>query len=416
MNRLCALASLALLSVLLSALLPAAVVAQPLDLNAAVAAALANQPQLAAYAAQARGARELAVAEGQLPDPKLRFGIQNLPVTGSDAWSTTVDSMTMKTVGFMQDFTREEKRQARAERAERESERSDAEARLAQANIRREAALAWLDAFHAEQARAIVARMRGETESQLAAAELALRAGQGTAADVIAARVELAGIADRSYEFDAAAAKTRAMLARWIGAAARRELAHELPASPRPDLTAIEAGLAEHPAIAVADRAIGVALAEERTARAATQPDWSMEVMYGQRSSGRSDMLTLQFSVDLPLAARDRQDRRTAERIAQADALRANRADRLRVLTAEFDAARAAWEAANARLDVIERELLPRASQRIELALAAYRANRAGIAPVIEARRARLEAELKQHELAVERVRARALLAYFEQG
>jgi hypothetical protein len=69
--------------------------------------------QLAAQDSAVLAAREMAVAAGQLPDPTLKVGIENLPVNGADAYSLTRDFMTMRRIGIMQEFTRGEKRQLR---------------------------------------------------------------------------------------------------------------------------------------------------------------------------------------------------------------------------------------------------------------------------------------------------------------
>src|SRR5215203_1081248 len=71
---------------------------QPLTLAEALRLAAARVPSVTALDAAARGARELAVAAGQLPDPVLRAGIDNLPVDGPDAWSLERDFMTMRRI------------------------------------------------------------------------------------------------------------------------------------------------------------------------------------------------------------------------------------------------------------------------------------------------------------------------------
>ena len=77
------------------------------------------------YAAIA--SREMAVAAGQLPDPMLRAGIENLPVSGDERFSLTSDFMTMRSIGVMQEVTRSDKRRWRSERYLREADRSHAE-------------------------------------------------------------------------------------------------------------------------------------------------------------------------------------------------------------------------------------------------------------------------------------------------
>ena len=68
--------------------------------------------------AGAMSAAEAARAAGQLPDPMLRAGIDNLPVTGADRFSTTRDSMTMKRIGIGQEWVSADKRAAREARRE----------------------------------------------------------------------------------------------------------------------------------------------------------------------------------------------------------------------------------------------------------------------------------------------------------
>lgn len=80
-----------------------------------------------------------------MPDPVLKLGIDNLPVSGPDRLSITADFMTMRRAGIMQELTRSDKRQLRAARFEREAEKTLAEKAFASASIERDTALAWLD-------------------------------------------------------------------------------------------------------------------------------------------------------------------------------------------------------------------------------------------------------------------------------
>lgn len=99
----------------------------PLSLQEAQRIAVARSQQLAAQDAAAASVREMSVAAGQLPDPVLKVGVQNLPVSGPDRFSLTRDFMTMRSIGVMQEITRSDKRRLRVERAQREGERIQAE-------------------------------------------------------------------------------------------------------------------------------------------------------------------------------------------------------------------------------------------------------------------------------------------------
>ena len=57
-------------------------VADPLTFDQALALAEATAPQLRASALGVEAASAASAAAGRLPDPQLRFGIDNLPVSG----------------------------------------------------------------------------------------------------------------------------------------------------------------------------------------------------------------------------------------------------------------------------------------------------------------------------------------------
>lgn len=96
--------------------------AQPeLTLDDVARLALERQPNLDAYTKASTAANEAAIAEGQLPDPQLTFGVQNLPVTGDAAYRLDREDMTMVTVGVMQEIVRKPIRTAAANRMRAES-------------------------------------------------------------------------------------------------------------------------------------------------------------------------------------------------------------------------------------------------------------------------------------------------------
>ena len=63
--------------------------AEPLTLEQAQRIAAGRSLMLASQDLQARAAREMGVAAGQLPDPVLKLGINNLPISGPDKYSAT---------------------------------------------------------------------------------------------------------------------------------------------------------------------------------------------------------------------------------------------------------------------------------------------------------------------------------------
>ncbi len=87
-----------------------------LGLDEAVRLAVDKQPLLEAQSAAVASAHQRAVADAQLPDPKLSFGVQDFPIDTRTAYSLRKDDFTMTTVDLMQDFPRAEKRVTRRRR------------------------------------------------------------------------------------------------------------------------------------------------------------------------------------------------------------------------------------------------------------------------------------------------------------
>ncbi len=68
---------------------------QSLSLDEAMTLATQNQPLMQSLDDAAAASREAAVAEGQLPDPKLKLGVQNLPINHGDALNFNPDDKNM---------------------------------------------------------------------------------------------------------------------------------------------------------------------------------------------------------------------------------------------------------------------------------------------------------------------------------
>ena len=241
----------------------------PLTLPEVLRLATGQSRQLAAQDAAVAAAREMAVAAGQLPDPVLRLGIDNLPVNGPDAFSLTRDFMTMRRIGVMQEFTREEKRKLKIERGEQEAEREIASRRATLAGLQRDAALAWLDRYYVERMIAVSDGLVVQNQALMAAAEAAYRGGRGTQSDVLAASVALVMLEDRRDVLARQARTAQIALARWIGPAAERRLggAPDIRALPF-DAAKLDSELQRHPQLGTYLRQIALAETNARLAEA----------------------------------------------------------------------------------------------------------------------------------------------------
>lgn len=383
-----------------------------LTLEQAQRAALERSRQLQAHDAAGLSAREMARAAGELPDPVLRIGVDNIPAEGGDKFSLVRDSMTMRRVGVMQEMTRGEKRSLKRSRFEREADKAAAERDASAAAIRRDTALAWLERWHLEAMVATVTDFVRVAATEVEAADAAYRSGRGAQAETIGARGMDAMAQDRRAEIERRLRSARIELARWTGRDAREALgpppAMELPF----DAAAVEAHVSSHPEVRVLDREIEVAIAESRVASAERRPDWSWEATWQQRGSAYSNMFSVGVSVPLPWDRANRQDREVAARLARVEEIRARRDELVRAHVAEVSSWIEEWRSGIERRRRYRDEILPLARERTRAAMAAYAGGRSTLGEVIAARRTEHDTLLQSLALDLEVARAWARLAF----
>jgi len=387
--------------------------ASPLSLAEAQVLAARQAPQLTAQSASVRAAREASLGAGELPDPKLLIGIDNVPVDGADRFSVTRDFMTMRKVGVMQEFTRGEKLRLRGDRAQAEVRKEEAMLALTEVNLKRDVALAWVDLYFAERQLALLRDAGRESELQITAAQAALAGGKGSAGDPFAARLVAAQLADRVIEAERVIARAKAALSRWIGSAADGPLGTP-PAFDRlthghGELLAV---LDSHPHLAMYAPMTDMAQAEVKLAEAAKRPDWSLEVAYAQRGPAYSNMLSVGVRIDLPIFQSRRQDPAIAAKVAMAEQTRAQADAARRDHEAEIKALGADWHAAKARVQRYNTVLMPLARERTDVTLAAYRGGKGDLIPVLDARKAEIEILTGQLHAQAELARAWAQLNF----
>ncbi len=385
----------------------------PLTLGNAVRLAQLRSRQLAGQDAAAAAAREMALAAGQLPDPTLKAGVNNLPINGADRFSLTRDFMTMRSVGVMQEFTRDAKRKARSARFEREAGVAEAGRAVALANLRRDTAVAWLERHYLGRVRDLLQVQRAQATLQIEAADVAYRGGRGSQADVFATRSAVAVIDDRIRQMDIQVATARTKLVRWVGPDAEASLAAP------PDLATaalqsgdLESHIQHHPQLMLMASQEAVARAEADIARSNQQPDWSVELMLSQRGSAYSNMVSVNVSVPLQWDQGKRQDREVSARLALAEQIRAQRDELTQEHLAEARSWLQQWQGNRGRLTQYDSSQIPLAAERTQASIAAYRGGSGALAAVLEARRMEIDLRLERLRLEMETAAVWAQLEY----
>jgi len=358
---------------------------------------MATQRSTSSQAAQAsvQASREMAAKADQLPDPMLKFGIDNLPVNGPDKFSLSRDFMTMRRVGIEQQWVSSDKRAARAERGQRTIESEEASYLTNVAKVREETAVAWINMLYAQRTLVLTRALENETRQDLMTGQAALRGGKTGASEVLQAQLTLSQAQDRTRKGEQALKSARTTLARWIVtpvesvSSALPVLSSHVPNLPVEDLEKY------HPVLLSARRAIFLADAETTVASRERNPDWSFEAGYAQRGSQYSNMVSFGISIPLPVNRAQRQDRDIAEKSALATKARMQYEEALRELRAEIQDQSLTLISLKERGAQLKSQLLPTASQQVEVATAAYRSGTGSLAAVFNAKRMALDAQMQ---------------------
>nr|WP_318382807.1 TolC family protein [uncultured Enterobacter sp.] len=355
----------------------------------------------------------MAESARELPDPKLKFGIENLPVQGNNDRRFTREGMTMQRVGVMQSYVSAEKRERKAQTLLAESQSVRAKADATRAALQRDTAQAWLDLALSTHALDAARKLVAETAQQQGVQKASVAAGGSAPESVLALQMTLSAMRDKLTlaQRDVEIAQTRLMqLTGQTVTAVSGALPHyeRLPA----DEKTLEEGVLQHPEIIAATREANTAKARSAQSAIAAIPDVEVEIYYGRRAQGNDDLAGVMFTVDLPLFQSHRQDKdyaaevsRTLQANDQLAQIERDHVAQVRSLLAEYRAAQTLWQRQR-------EEILPLLSQRLTLMSAQYRAGQSELPALLEARRSLLDTELAANQAEKEMARRWAAIRW----
>ena len=385
----------------------------PLSLSDAEQLALAADPLVPHYDALATAEQEQAVADGQLPDPTLSVGAQDLPTRN---FNVTDDDFTMLTVGAQQAFPPGKSLHFKQRRAEALSDAEQARAEQQRRTVLNAVRAGWLEVYYQTQALTVVQQSQQLLKQLTEVAQSQYGAGLTTPQDLLSVELEQRMVKERLASIETDRAVAEAELVKWLGLhQLERPLAAEFPVLAEPARRdEIEARLDAHPLMRVEDALVNAGQSDVEIARAQYQPGWEVGVNYGLRGGGRTDFLSAMVTVELPLFPDKRQDRRLAASQQRVHAANYARDDRKRDLLHALATDYVTWRLLGERNTAYQNEILPQARQNTEAAIKTYQSNFGGIVEVIRARGTELEARLQALRLQVDRAKAQARLLYLQ--
>jgi outer membrane protein TolC len=387
----------------------------PLTLAQAEQLALDQEPGQAAMLAQASALEDQAVAAGQLPDPTLRAGLANYPIS-SGGFST--EGMTQAQLGLRQSFPSGKSRAFSTQHYQSLALGMGESAHARSRDVLTQTRRAWLEAYYWQRARDIVTESRPFFGDLVEVTRSQYAVGRKTQHDLLRAELELSRLDDRLIEIDRRYAQATAMLSAWTGPVANRPISSALPALQQvPEIEVLRSALATHPSLLAAEaqidaRRAGVNLAEEQK-----KPGWALDLGYGYRDgtlpSGdpRSDFVSLSVSIELPFFQKNRQDRKLSAALSERGAAEYKKDQLLREMSSQLDAAFAHWTDLTRRVGLYESRILSLSEDQAQAALLAYQSEAGDFADVMRGYIDDLNTRLEHVRLQVDRGQSYAVLA-----
>lgn len=391
----------------------------PLSFFEAGQRAIQQAPELKRLHTDIGALEQKAIADVQLSDPKLMAGTLNVPTNN---FSFTQDEMTMIMGGLEQRFpkghslaikSRQTKAQARAT-YERLQEQALA--------IVRTAREAWLELYYWEHAAQIIRTNRQLFTYLLKVAQAQYAAAKATQSDVLQVQLELSHLEDQQAQIAEQIAQVRAKLGRWVGQEhAQRPLSSHLPRLPNPpSLNALKTKIQQHPLLKADLGTINASREAVALAKEQFKPGVVLDVSYGVRQGHmdngqpRSNMLTAQATIDLPIFPRLRQTPRLREQYLHLEGAFLDRAAHYRDLKEMLLGSYATWTQLTRREALFAKQLMPEATQNAKAALLAYQSATTDMTTVLRAYTGQLDIKLEQLRVQVEQRKTRVALLYLQ--
>ena len=387
-----------------------------LTLEQAISLTVDTETVSQSFEYRALGLEQQSIAEGGLPDPKLKLGAMNLP---TDSFDLDQEAMTQLQVGVIQVFPRGSSRSIKSKMNQEKAEKARLMSKNALLKATYDVSRNWFELYYWLRAEEIVKQSRSWFSNLVGVTESRYRVGSASQQDVVQSELELDRLTDRLEGIRIKQDTARSDLSRWIGAeASMRGLPNELPSISMPAMTEAIPVLSKHPIIQASDAEIRVNNDNVDLSRQSYKPGFALDVTYGDRSgqnpdgSDRSNMLSAMVLLDVPLFTDKRQDRKLASSQQNLEAVKQERETAMRKLLSQLQRTRSSLRILDRQISLYKDKLIPQSRSHSELALKAYENNRVEFNSVLRARVAELDTRLKGIRLQVDRAQTIAMLNY----
>ncbi|OGT09861.1 MAG: hypothetical protein A2X77_04640 [Gammaproteobacteria bacterium GWE2_42_36] len=386
-----------------------------LTLTTAIHEAISREPTLQQAQASADALTQEAVANGQLPDPKLTLGVANVP---TDDFTLTHDDMTMTEIGVSQYFPAGHALSDKSKQTQALSFAAEQRQREMTLTLIQQVSNTWLELYYAVQAKDSIQKQQQLLKSIVHATEAQYATEKTSQQIVLQTQLESSELEDKQFQLQQQIESLRAILSRWIGDEAMRPLGTEIPEFSTPSLIELKKGLLTHPLLTGDNDRIEAARQEMAWNKEQYKPGFDVGVGYGARQGSpshgmrRSDFVSAEVTMDLPVFTRNRQDKRLKASEDKLVAAELNRQIHYRDLSAQLSEQYALWQKLNQRALLYKKSIIPKAAQNAKAALLAYQSAAGDFINVIQANRLILDLRLAQLRIQVDCRKAQINLNY----
>ncbi|WP_292956908.1 MULTISPECIES: TolC family protein [unclassified Neptuniibacter] len=399
-----------------------------LSLDTAVQDALDNDHWVLSNRYSENAMRADAIASGELPDPKMRVALANLPI---DSFDFNQENMTQLQLGLSQQFPRGNSLEVRQQQLNLMADLKPLERQNRRALIKKQVSQLWLQLHQTQEQLVLLKRYRYIFDELIAVSRGNYRSGKIQRFELLDAELQLTRFDDRVAALIQRKAQLKRGLSEWLSAESQT-LSDQLPTS-LPELAfllsiaeleqdhLLNHALLNHPVLRQVDQTIairekGIELADE-----AYKPGFKVDANYGYRDEmesgvNRDDFFSMSVTFDLPIFPEKRQDAKRNAAINQREAAKEQRLLKLRSFKAQLEAELADLNGINQRIKIYDQQFLHKLSHKRKAAIKAYSSADAGYKDVSAAAMSELETKLVHIELLHRRALTEIKINYLLSG
>ena len=375
---------------------------QSLQFQEIIKQAIANDPWIKGSWHDQKKMISLGIAAGELPDPVVTLGINNL---AADTFDFDQERMTHLKMGIAQHFPRGKTRKLSQDKLAKASEQYSHLRENRKGEIIVGVSHIWLNLYRVQESIRVVHKSRLLFEKLVGVVENNYSAAltNTTQFDIMQAELEISFLDDRLAVLNQERETHIAQLSEWLGYVIddKVDVSQNLTKiHPIQKTSSVFVHIAEHPAILSIDKQIdsseiGIELSKQKY-----KPAWSLNLGYGYRENSptgvdRSDLLSLSVNFDVPLFTSNRQDQKVNAAVYTRESVLNKKEHMMRKLIHIHESSTADLNNLRKRAALYDSVLLPQTQQSIEIALNAYSADEGDFSEVLRAQISELNTSLE---------------------